>query len=168
MKGWTSKLLILLAALALVGGACKSSSSSATGGGGGTTPSEQPTGGESSGGQAEPTPTTLGTEQANFVKQEDAAGKTSIEVEADTDKGTNYFSPTVITGTAGQQITIELKNESSSVKHNFTVESQNINQDLAPEQTATVTVTLPSSGVLEFHCEYHQTVGMVGQFSVSS
>jgi plastocyanin len=90
----------------------------------------------------------------------------SLEIEADTDNGVSYFSPTLVTGTPGQKITIELKNESASVPHNFSIESLKINQDLDPGQTATVTVTLPASGSLEFHCEYHQTTGMVGEFTI--
>lgn len=169
MKGLTSKLLVSLAVLAMVGAACNSSSSSTTSGStGGSSPTEQPSASESSSEGGTPTPTTLGTEQANFVKQEDASGQSSLEIEADTDDGVNYFSPTVITGSPGQKIEIELKNESDSVKHNFTVEDQNINQDLDPGQDATVTVTLPSSGTLEFHCEYHQSAGMVGQFTVGT
>jgi plastocyanin len=165
-----SKLVLTMAVLALVGAACSSSSSSTTTGGGATTPVETTPASSPSEtvGEAGPTPTTLGTEQANFVKQEDASGMSSIEIEADTDNNVNYFSPTIVTGTAGQQLSIELKNASDSVKHNFIVEGQSINEDLDPGQTATVTVTLPASGVLEFHCEYHQSIGMVGQFQVGA
>jgi plastocyanin len=167
MRNRIVRLVVVLATLALVGAACNSSSSSSTASGGGTTPSEQPSSSESSS-AGTPTPTTLDGQQANFVKQEDATGQSSIEIEADTDDNVNYFSPTVITGTAGQQITIELKNESDSVKHNFTIESLHINQDLDPGQSASVTVTLPSSGTLEFHCEYHESVGMLGEFTVGA
>jgi plastocyanin len=161
------RLVVVLATLALVGAACNSSSSSSTASGGGSTPSEQPSTSESSTG-AKPTPTTLDGQQANFVKQEDASGMSELEIEADTDDSVHYFSPTVITGTAGQQISIELKNESDSVKHNFTIESLHIDQDLDPGQTVMVSVTLPSSGTLEFHCEYHESLGMVGEFTVGT
>src|SRR5438105_727609 len=77
-----------------------------------------------------------------------------------------YFAPTVLTGTAGQTITIELKDE-GSLPHNFTLDDQNIDQDVAPGSNAAVTVTFPQSGILQFHCKYHFAMGMVGELSVS-
>jgi plastocyanin len=165
-------LLVTLAALTMVAAACGSSSNTAGSGGASTAsaPSEAatPTAQETSGTEATPSPTTIAGEAANFVERADAAGKGSIEIEADTDGGVNYFSPTVIQGTPGQTLTIELKNSSDSVPHNFTVEALGINQDLDPGASATVTVKIPSSGTLEFHCEYHASSGMVGEFTTSS
>ena len=75
---------------------------------------------------------------------------------------------TVRKGPAGQTVSLTLKNE-GSVHHNFTVEDQQINQDLEkPDDTATVTVTIPQSGIVEFHCEYHQGLGVVGEPEASS
>ncbi len=77
-----------------------------------------------------------------------------------------YFNPTIITGTPGQKITIKLENEGSTT-HNFTLEDQSIDQDVTQGSDATVTVTFPQSGILEFYCKFHKSQGMVGELSVS-
>jgi plastocyanin len=76
-----------------------------------------------------------------------------------------FFKPTVLKGSAGQQVKLELENESSTL-HNFTLSDQNIDQDIQPNQKVEVTVTLPQSGFLEFFCKYHKASGMVGELSV--
>ncbi len=75
-----------------------------------------------------------------------------------------YFKPTVLKGTPGQKLKIELSNEGSAL-HNFTLEAQSIDQDVPSGQKAGVTVTLPQSGFLEFFCKYHKALGMVGELS---
>ena len=95
------------------------------------------------------------------------SGKSTFTLQAETDNGTNYFSPTIVEGTAGQKVTLTITNTSNSVKHNFTIESQNINKDLTPGSEVTVTVTFPQSGTLEFFCEYHRSLGMAGELSTS-
>jgi plastocyanin len=89
------------------------------------------------------------------------AASATMELEADD----YYFSPTFIKGTAGETIKVELKNE-SKVKHNFTVDGTSTDVDLDPGSTMTVSVTLPTSGALKFHCEYHQALGMQGAFFI--
>ena len=36
-----------------------------------------------------------------------------------------------------------------------------------PGTSAKVTITFPQSGTLQFHCEYHQAIGMIGEIQVS-
>jgi plastocyanin len=72
-----------------------------------------------------------------------------------------YFSPTVLKGKPGSQVTLRLKNE-GSVEHNFTVDSQGIDQNLEPGKSATVTVTIPKSGAISFYCRFHRSLGMAG------
>ena len=96
----------------------------------------------------------------------DASGQTSLSVTADTDNGQNYFTPTVVTGTPGETLTVQLENASSTVPHNFSVDGSDVNVDLAPGATDSVKVTLPASGSVTFFCEYHRAAGMVGQFTV--
>ena len=86
----------------------------------------------------------------------------TIDVEADN----YYFEPSVIRGTPGQKITVNLKNNSGT-QHNFTVKEQNVNVDLDAHGTKTATITIPSSGSVSFYCEYHQARGMAGIFQVS-
>jgi plastocyanin len=153
--------LALLMAVGLVAGACSKKTETA----GGTTtpptteassPAASPSETESGGGQI-----TIGSDLANDHGTKDVSGQASLEVELDD----FYFNPTVIKGTAGQQVKLELKNEGSAL-HNFTLTDQNIDQDVQSDQSADVTVTIPQSGFLEFFCKYHKGSGMVGELTV--
>jgi plastocyanin len=92
----------------------------------------------------------------------DASGMEELDVELDDD----YFEPTVITGTPGQKLKLELENEGSN-EHNFTLEAQNVDQDVDAGEKADVTVTIPQSGKLAFYCKYHKQLGMAGALGVS-
>src|SRR5438128_892535 len=146
MKTTPTKLVVLMAALVLVGAACsKKSNTPTTSGSSGTTASATPSEAESSG------QITIDGKTANDHGTKTVSGG-SLEVELDN----FYFNPTTIKGPAGSTVKLELKNESGT-KHNFTLEDQKINQDLSPHQDVTVTVTIPQSGTLQFHCEYHES-----------
>ncbi len=84
----------------------------------------------------------------------------SLEVELDD----FYFSPTVVTGTPGQSLKLELKNEGTAL-HNFTLADQSIDEDVTAGEDVNVTVTIPQSGFVEFFCKYHRAIGMVGELS---
>jgi plastocyanin len=73
-----------------------------------------------------------------------------------------YFSPTVIEATPGQKLRLKLVNH-GTMEHNFTIASQAISRDVPPQKTASIQVTLPSSGLIAFSCEYHKMLGMAGE-----
>jgi plastocyanin len=163
MTRFVSKGVVAVAVLGLAAAACsKSSSSTATSVP--TTPAEQATTAAAGSGS---TAAMLTIPAANNKGSKSVAGQKSFELEADTDNGVNYYKPSILEGTPGQTITLELKNDSSSVKHNFTLAEQNLNVDLAPGKTQDVKVTFPDSGVLQFHCEYHVSTGMIGELKVA-
>ncbi len=74
----------------------------------------------------------------------------------------NYFRPTVIDAKPGQKVTLELENEGGAL-HNFQLDSQSIDTDVASGHKQEVTVTIPKSGTLKFVCKYHASLGMVGE-----
>ncbi|WP_426570792.1 cupredoxin domain-containing protein [Aquihabitans sp. McL0605] len=88
-----------------------------------------------------------------------AGMKTNLTVEMDD----NYFKPTFIKAAPGAKVTVELKNEGSN-PHTFTLADSSIDQKVDPGSKATVTVTVPMSGSLDFHCDFHGTMGMQGAF----
>ena len=98
--------------------------------------------------------------KANNHGTKTVSGKTEIELDD------YYFEPSVLTGKPGQKVTLELKNE-GKVEHNFTIDSQSIDQDLEPGKDATVMVTIPKSGVVSFYCKYHKSMGMAGALAVT-
>jgi plastocyanin len=138
-----ARLLVLFLAIGLVASACSKKTETTGGSGGG-------------GGQI-----TIGSDKANNKGTASISGKEDFSIEVDS----FYFKPTVLKGTAGQQIKLELENESSTL-HNFTLADQNIDQDIQAGQKMEVTVKLPASGFLEFFCKYHKASGMVGELSV--
>jgi plastocyanin len=107
--------------------------------------------------------TTVGDVSANNHGAKDVSGESKVEVELDDD----YFEPTVLEGTPGQRITLELKNEGGS-EHNLTIGELMIDQDVEPGDEAEVEVTFPDSGTLTFFCKYHRGQGMAGAFRVAS
>jgi plastocyanin len=119
-------------------------------------------GSESASASASPSTITIGSDQANDHGEATVSGETSIEVEQDD----FYFGPTVLTGAAGQDLTIELKNE-GSVAHTFTIDSLNVDVEVQPDESKDVSVTFPKSGFTEFYCRFHRTSGMAGELTVS-
>jgi plastocyanin len=137
--------------LLLAAAGCGSSSSSSSGG---TTTEESGGGG---GGQK-----TIAGVKANDhgTKAVVDSGKTEVELDD------FYFKPTVLEGKAGQKVTLELKNEGNT-EHTFTIDSQNVDQDLGPGEEAKVDVTIPKSGVVSFYCKFHKSSGMAGALAVT-
>jgi plastocyanin len=149
MKKITALLTVAaILALAACGSSNKSSSSSSG--------SSSKTTASSSGGA-------YGSGASKNTSASSSSGSKSNEVEMDD----NYFKPTTITGKAGSTVKIELKNEGHA-EHNFKIDSQKqADADVAPGKTATVSVKIPTSGTVQFYCEYHKGLGMVGKLKAS-
>ena len=45
--------------------------------------------------------------------------------------------------------------------------NQTLNQTLSPGQKMSIQVTLPGSGTVQYHCNFHQGQGMQGAFAVA-
>jgi plastocyanin len=69
-------------------------------------------------------------------------------------------------GTPGKKLKLELENEGNA-DHNFTLEAQNLDQDVDAGEKAEVTVTIPQSGQVSFFCKYHKQLGMAGALAAS-
>jgi plastocyanin len=106
--------------------------------------------------------TTVDGQKANDHGSEDVSGESELDLELDD----FYFSPTVLTGSAGEELTLHLENEGST-EHNFSVTDQGIDQDVESDGKADVTVTFPDSGTLVFFCKYHENMGMRGALEVA-
>ncbi len=73
-----------------------------------------------------------------------------------------YFGPTFVKAKAGQTLALELENESSA-PHTFTSDALDVDEELAAGETASVEITLPSSGkAFLFFCRFHEAAGMKG------
>ncbi len=73
--------------------------------------------------------------------------------------GDFFFEPTVLTGPAGEAVTLEVLSDSRNL-HNVT--AGEVDQDLAAGEAVEVELSFPDSGTLVFVCKYHQDRGMAG------
>jgi plastocyanin len=135
----------------LLAGACSSSSST----------SSPAASGSATGGNT----ITIGSDTANDHGTKDATGKSTFEIDERNDNGF-YFDPTILTGSAGQSLTIDIKNEGTA-PHNFSIDSLGVNVTLQPGTSQSVKVTFPPSGTTEFFCSFHRSLGMVGGLQVA-
>jgi plastocyanin len=77
-----------------------------------------------------------------------------------------YFSPTFLDAAPGDTIEVSLRNEGDS-SHTFTIDSQGVDEELQAGAAATVQVTVPDSGSVEFFCRFHSGQGMRGALVAS-
>jgi plastocyanin len=85
-------------------------------------------------------------------------GETTLEFEADD----FYFGPTYIKAAAGSTVTLEIHNEGDAA-HTFTIDGAGIDQEIGPDATVSVPVTVSASTVA-FYCRFHRDGGMQGAF----
>jgi plastocyanin len=139
------KTTALVAALALGLAACGSSKSSSNTSSSASTASSAPA---SAGG--------YGTKQSTTTTASSSGNSAQVEMYDD------YFKSKTITGKPGSTVKIVLKNQGKN-QHNFKIDSQKqANADVKPGAQATVSVKIPTSGSVQFYCEYHKGLGMVG------
>ena len=73
--------------------------------------------------------------------------------------GDFYFEPTVVTGPAGETLSLSVASASQNV-HNVTVGE--ISEDVGPGETIELQLEFPASGTAVFVCSYHRDQGMAG------
>lgn len=66
------------------------------------------------------------------------------------------FQPNTLTLAPGK-VTLTVTNKDSAL-HSFTLDDGSVSQDVQPGATEQVTITVPSSGTLAWHCKYHPTM----------
>jgi plastocyanin len=140
-------IVAALLALGIVATACTTSASSS----GAASPSA------SSSESSSPSPT-----PPSPAPPANVAGKKTFTIDAED----FFFSPSVLTGSAGQQLTLTIDNQGAAT-HTFTIASEHIDVTLAPGTQQTVKVTFPNSGSTEFLCRFHESMGMTGELQVA-
>ena len=81
----------------------------------------------------------------------------SIELEADD----FYFKPTFIDAKPGTKLKVEIENEGQNT-HTFTIDAQNVDEEVAAGKKGEAEVTVPQSGSVTFYCRFHRSSGMQG------
>jgi plastocyanin len=158
------KIMAMMAMMAFAGlalAACGSSSSSNTSSSSSGTSSASKaasSGGAYGSGSSSSTKTTVASSSSG---SSGSGGEVKVNMVDDA------FQPKVITGKAGSTVKVELKNTGSR-EHNFKIDSQKqADADVEPGEDATVSVKIPTSGTVQFYCEYHKGLGMVGTLKAS-
>jgi plastocyanin len=100
--------------------------------------------------------------RVNVKGTKDVSSKSAATIDVEADD--YYFGPTFVKVKPGEKVTIELENEGTTT-HTFTSDSLKVDEQLAPDEKAKITVTVPRDGTaFEFHCSIHQSMGMQGAF----
>jgi plastocyanin len=60
-------------------------------------------------------------------------------------------------------VSVKLENEGNTT-HSFTIDDQDIDVDVQPGKTKTVTVELTNGKPVDFYCSFHRSSGMQGAF----
>jgi plastocyanin len=105
---------------------------------------------------------TTSTSSGSSTTSTDVSGESSTSISAQD----FFFTPSDLTGAAGQRLTISVSNDGSAA-HNFSITDQNIDVTLQPGQSKDIKVTFPDSGSVQFFCSFHQSQGMVGTLQVA-
>jgi plastocyanin len=160
------KIMAMMALMAFAGlalAACGSSSSSSSSdtssssSGSSSSSKSASSGGGYGSGSSSSTKTTAASSSSSSARE----GEIKVNMIDDA------FQPKVITGKAGSTVKVELKNTGAR-EHNFKIDSQKqADADVEPGEDATVSVKIPSSGTVQFYCEYHKGLGMVGTLKAS-
>jgi plastocyanin len=95
------------------------------------------------------------------VNNKGTAEITGDEIEIEVDDF--YFEPTFLKGTPGATVHVVLANEGDAA-HTFTSDALGVDEEIAPGATVEVDVTLPMEGAVQFHCDFHDGMGMQGAF----
>jgi plastocyanin len=142
------KTMALLAVVALGLAACGSSSKSTTSSS--SSGSSKSATSTSSGGS--------GSGSGSKTTVASAASGSPVKIQMED----NLFSQKTITGKPGSTVKVALTNTGQN-EHNFKIDGQKAaDADVAPGKSATVSVKVPASGSVQFYCEYHKGLGMVG------
>jgi plastocyanin len=136
------KILLIGAALVLFAAACSDDDDS---------------GGDDGGGDGAEAPVEL----EGTVNDEGTGEVSNGEVEIELDNF--YFSPTYTQAETGSSVTVSLFNEGDT-PHTFTIDSLDVDEELEPDATVEVEVTLPESGAVRYYCRFHAGQGMQGAF----
>jgi plastocyanin len=112
--------------------------------------------------ELEPDHITILGKGANFHGARRVTDGDTIEMEMDED----YFSPTILRGRAGAEVTLELENEGVR-EHTFTIVEQGIDLVCGVRAREEVDVVFPGSGILLFTCTFGKRSGMLGGLEVA-
>lgn len=102
-------------------------------------------------------PVTLDGSVNDHGTEEIGGGSAEVELELDD----FYFGPTYLRAEPGATVTFVLENEGDA-PHTFTIDTLDVDTEVAPGEATEVEVTLPDRDATLFYCRFHQDQGMQG------
>jgi plastocyanin len=160
MRGVRMRALVGLAALSVLAAACGGDANDAGGSmGGGPTGATAATGATDSGDDPG-----AGSLYGGSNEMTGATGATGANADVSVSLNNYLFDPgTVKVGTGD---VVAVRNGNARTPHTFTVVGENVDLELAPLTTETVTIDL-APGTYELICRFHESLGMTGTLKVS-
>jgi len=152
--------------VALLAAACGSDANDAAGGGvddGGIAPQTGATGAAGAGDQpgAGSSYTTGSTGESGSAS---ATGPSGAGADVTVSVNNYLFDPDIVEASSGDVLAVS--NDNAKTPHTFTVVGEDVDLQLGPQETVTVTITL-APGTYDVICRFHETLGMTGTLVVT-
>jgi plastocyanin len=108
-------------------------------------------------------PTTM-----RYAGQQNVQGQASVTMTVIRfGEGHPAFSPTILVGSAEEQIDLVIQNQTPT-PHNFSTVDGRVDREVATSKSITVSVTFPRTGYLFFFCKYHLQDQQIGALETTS
>ena len=160
MTGVRMRALVGLAALSVLAVACGGDANDAGGSmGGGPTGATVATGATDSGDDPG-----AGSLYGGSNEMTGATGATGANADVSVSLNNYLFDPGTVKVGTGEVVAV--RNGNARTPHTFTVVGEDVDLELAPLTTETVTIDL-APGTSELICRFHESLGMTGTLKVS-
>jgi plastocyanin len=160
MRGVRIHVLVGLAALSVLAAACGGDANDAGGSmGGGPTGATAATGATDSGDDPG-----AGSLYGGSNEMTGASGATGANADISVSLNNYLFDPGTVK--VGMGDVVAVRNGNARTPHTFTVVGEDVDLELAPLTTETVTIDL-APGTYELICRFHESLGMTGTLKVS-
>lgn len=157
MRGVRMRVLVGLAALSVLAAACGGDANDAGGsmGAGATAATGATDSGDDPG---------AGSLYGGSNEMTDATGATGANADVSVSLNNYLFDPGTVKAVTGDVVAV--RNGNARTPHTFTVVGEDVDLELAPLTTETVTIDL-APGTYELICRFHESLGMTGTLKVS-
>ena len=160
MRGVRIRVLVSLAALSVLAAACGDDANDAGGStGAGPTGATAATGATDSGDDPG-----AGSLYGGSNGMTGATGATGANADVSVSLNNYLFDPGTVKVGGGDVVAV--RNGNARTPHTFTVVGEDVDLELAPLTTETVTIDL-APGTYELICRFHESLGMTGTLKVS-
>ena len=160
MRGVRMRFLVGLAALSVLAAACGGDANDAGGStGGGPTGATSATGATDSGDDPG-----AGSLYGGSNEMTGATGATGANADVSVSLNNYLFDPGTVKVDKGDVVAV--RDANARTPHTFTVVGEDVDLELAPLTTETVTIDL-APGTYQLICRFHESLGMTGTLKVS-